>query len=157
MLGLHRIYWATVLGLGLLVGLLALDRRFPPPLDAALQEVSTVVRDREGRVLRAFPVAEGRWRLAADLDSIDPDFIEALLAYEDSRFYSHAGVDPLALVRASRDSLLAGRIVSGGSTITMQLARLLEPRERTLAAKAFQMLRALQLELRYSKQDILEA
>ena len=157
MLGLHRIYWATVLGLGLLVGLLALDRRFPPPLDAALQEVSTVVRDREGRVLRAFPVAEGRWRLAADLDSIDPDFIEALLAYEDSRFYSHAGVDPLALVRASRDSLLAGRIVSGGSTITMQLARLLEPRERTLAAKAFQMLRALQLELRYSKQEILEA
>ena len=116
-----------------------------------------MVRDREGRVLRAFPVTEGRWRLAADLDSIDPDFIEALLAYEDSRFYSHAGVDPLALVRASRDSLLAGRIVSGGSTITMQLARLLEPRERTLAAKAFQMLRALQLELRYSKQDILEA
>lgn len=157
MLGLHRIYWATVLGLGLLVGLLALDRQFPPPLDAALQEVSTVVRDREGRVLRAFPVTEGRWRLAADLDSIDPDFIEALLAYEDSRFYSHAGVDPLALVRASRDSLLAGRIVSGGSTITMQLARLLEPRERTLAAKAFQMLRALQLELRYSKQEILEA
>ena len=95
MLGLHRIYWAGVLGLGLLVGLLALDRQFPPPLDAALQDVSTVVRDREGRVLRAFPVAEGRWRLAADLDSIDPDFIEALLAYEDSRFYSHAGVDPL--------------------------------------------------------------
>ncbi len=157
MLGLHRIYWAGVLGLTLLVGLLALDRQYPPPLEAALSDISTVVRDREGRVLRAFPVAEGRWRLAADLDQIDPDFIEALLAYEDARFYRHAGVDPLALIRASRDSLLAGRIVSGGSTITMQLARLLEPRERTLPAKAFQMLRALQLELRYSKREILEA
>ncbi|MAK65296.1 MAG: penicillin-binding protein 1C [Maricaulis sp.] len=157
MFGLHRIYWAGVLALGLLVGLLALDRQFPPPLEAALQEVSTVVRDHDGQVLRAFPVAEGRWRLAADLDRIDPDFIAALLAYEDERFYQHPGVDPLALLRASRDSLFAGRIVSGGSTITMQLARLLEPRERTLGAKLFQMLRAVQLELRYSKREILEA
>ncbi|WP_203293617.1 penicillin-binding protein 1C [Maricaulis parjimensis] len=157
MLGLHRIYWAGVLGLALLVGLLALDRQYPPPLEAALADVSTVVRDRNGRVLRAFPVSEGRWRLAADLDRIDPHFIDALLAYEDERFYRHAGVDPLALMRASRDSLLAGRIVSGGSTITMQLARLLEPRERTLGAKLFQIVRAVQLELRYSKREILEA
>ena len=156
MLGLHRIYWVCVAGLILLVGALALDRIFPPPLDAAMQ-VSDVVRDRHGEVLRAFPVSEGRWRLAADLDAIDPDFVDALLAYEDERFYSHHGVDVQALLRASRDSLLAGRIVSGGSTLTMQLARLIEPRERTLGAKFFQMVRALQLELRYSKREILEA
>lgn len=156
MLGLNRYYWAGVAGLVLLVGLLALDRHLPPPV-AAMQTVSTVVRDRDGQVLRAFPVADGRWRLPADLDTLDPDFVAALLAYEDERFWSHPGVDPLALMRASRDSLMAGRIVSGGSTITMQLARLLEPRERTFGAKLFQIARALQLELRYSKREILEA
>ena len=156
MLGLNRYYWAGVAGLVLLVGLLALDRHLPPPV-AAMQTVSTVVRDRDGQVLRAFPVADGRWRLPADLDTLDPDFVAALLAYEDERFWSHPGVDPLALIRASRDSLMAGRIVSGGSTITMQLARLLEPRERTFGAKLFQIARALQLELRYSKREILEA
>jgi penicillin-binding protein 1C len=155
-LGLNRFYWAGVAGLVLLVGLLALDRHLPPPV-AAMQTVSTVVRDRDGQVLRAFPVADGRWRLPADLDTLDPDFVAALLAYEDDRFWSHPGVDPLALLRASRDSLMAGRIVSGGSTITMQLARLLEPRERTFGAKLFQIARALQLELRYSKREILEA
>ncbi|WP_300543326.1 penicillin-binding protein 1C [Maricaulis sp.] len=155
MLGLHRIYWGVVAGLGLLVGLLALDRHLPPPLEA-VHEVSTVVRDRNGQVLRAYPVADGRWRLAADLDSLDPDFVEALLAYEDHRFWSHWGVDPLALFRAARDSLAAGRIVSGGSTLSMQLARLIEPRERTIGAKLVQMLRALQIELRHSKREILE-
>lgn len=155
MLGLPRIYWAGVIALTLFAAVLAADHALPPPVEAG-HVVSTVVRDRDGQVLRAFPVADGRWRLEADLDGIDPNFVEALLAYEDARFYQHSGVDPLALVRAARDSALAGRIVSGGSTLTMQLARLIEPRERTVGAKVIQILRAWQLELRYSKREILE-
>lgn len=155
MFGLGRAYWIILGALGGLVGLLALDRALPPPLPS-VDAVSAAVRDRHGEVLRAFPVEEGRWRLAADLDRIDPDFLDALLAYEDERFHEHWGVDFPALVRASRDSLAAGRIVSGGSTITMQLARLIEPRERTLGAKLIQMARALQLEIRLTKTEILE-
>ena len=155
MFGLGRAYWVIVTPLVALVGLLALDEALPPPLPAA-DAVSAVVRDHNGEVLRAFPVAEGRWRLAADLDALDPDFVTALLAYEDERFMAHWGVDLPALVRASRDSLMAGRIVSGGSTITMQLARLIEPRERTFGAKLIQMARAVQIDLRLSKSEILE-
>jgi penicillin-binding protein 1C len=125
MFGLGRAYWIMLATLSGLVGLLALDRLLPPPLPDA-GSVSAVVRDRNGAVLRAFPVEEGRWRLAADIDTLDPDFLAALLAYEDERFFEHWGVDLPALIRASRDSLAAGRIVSGGSTITMQLARLID-------------------------------
>ncbi|WP_323762607.1 penicillin-binding protein 1C [Maricaulis sp.] len=155
MFGLGRAYWVILATLSGLVGLLALDRALPPPLPEA-GAVSAVVRDRNGEVLRAFPVEDGRWRLAADIEALDPDFLAALLAYEDERFFKHWGVDLPALVRASRDSLAAGRIVSGGSTITMQLARLIEPRERTFGAKLIQMARALQLELRLTKREILE-
>ena len=141
----------------MLVGLLALDRQYPPPLDAALQDVSTVVRDREGRVLRAFPVAEGRWRLAADLTGSTrtsskpfwPMRIPVSTAMPVWTRWPWSGPAGTVFWRAGSCPV--------GSTITKQLARLLEPRERTLAAKAFQMLRAVQLELRYSKQDILEA
>ncbi|WP_241094984.1 penicillin-binding protein 1C [Marinicauda algicola] len=135
--------------------LLALDALFPPPIERG-RVVSTVVADREGRALRAFPVEDGRWRLAADLTRLDPDFVEALIAVEDARFRSHPGVDPLAVVRAGLSAVSAGRIVSGASTITMQTARLLEPRPRTLGSKVIEMVRAVQLERRLSKDEILE-
>ena len=138
-----------------LVSLLALDLIFPPPLDKA-EEVSRVVEDRQGAPLRAYPISEGRWRMRADLSKIDPDFVEALLAYEDKRYYRHFGVDVLATLRAAKDSLGSGRVVSGASTITMQTARLLEPQERTILAKLRQMARAVQLERRLSKEEILE-
>jgi penicillin-binding protein 1C len=154
-MGLGRTYWTLVAFLAAFVVLLGLDHALPPPLERA-GIVSTVVRDRHGEVLRAFPVEDGRWRLPARLDDIDPDLIEALLAYEDSRFYSHPGVDPLAVLRAARDGLASGRVVSGASTLTMQVARLIEPRPRTVGAKLIQMLRALQLEMRFSKDEILE-
>lgn len=155
MLGLGRIYWVIAGALAGLALLLALDQAFPVPLEVA-QARSQLVRDRDGELLRAFPVEEGRWRLAADLDQIDPDFIAALLAYEDARFYQHIGVDAGAVVRAAWEGLRAGRIVSGASTLTMQVARLLEPRPRTYSAKVLQMARALQLELHLSKREILE-
>jgi penicillin-binding protein 1C len=140
---------------GILVALAAFDLAFPPPLAKAL-DVSWVVLDRRGATLRAFPVQGGIWRLPARLDRIDPAFIKALLAYEDQRFYSHGGVDTVALVRAAGSSLSAGRIVSGGSTITMQTARLLEPRPRNIGSKIVESIRAIQLERRFSKKQILE-
>ena len=141
--------------LGGLLALLLLDRVFPPPLDRA-GLTSVMVTDRVGIPLRAFPTQEGRWRFQAHLEDIDPLFVEALLKVEDKRFYKHLGVDPIAVARASMSSLSAGRIVSGASTITMQTARLLEPRERTFGAKFIEMIRAVQIERRLSKQEILE-
>ncbi|KAB2912438.1 MAG: penicillin-binding protein 1C [Dechloromonas sp.] len=118
-------------------------------------ELSTIVVDREGRLLRPYATTEGRWRLPARLDGVDPRYLALLLAYEDRRFRSHPGVDPLALARAAAQLVIERRIISGGSTLTMQVARILEPTPRTLAGKTRQILRALQLELRYSKDEIL--
>lgn len=132
------------------------DAAYPLPL-AKVAERSAVVLDRDGALLRAYTIGEGRWRLPVRLADVDPRFIEMLIAYEDKRFYRHLGVDPLALARAGWQMLTHGRIVSGGSTLTMQVARLLEPRQgRSLAAKAWQMTRALQLEARLGKGEILE-
>lgn len=139
-----------------LFALFALDRVFPPPIERG-HEVSIMVSDRFGKPLRAFPLEDGRWRFATRLDDIDPLFIDALLAVEDKRFYRHGGVDWVGMGRAVITSAQAGRVVSGGSTITMQTARLLEPRpKRTIGAKLIEMWRAHQLEWRLSKQEILE-
>jgi penicillin-binding protein 1C len=133
-----------------------LDKAFPPPIGDD-HDYSVEVLDRSGAPLKVFTDRHGRWRLKADLDQIDPRFIEMLIGYEDRRFYAHHGVDLLALTRAARQWLANGRIVSGGSTITMQLARLLEPRNnRTIGAKLFQVVRALQIERRLDKRGILE-
>jgi penicillin-binding protein 1C len=118
--------------------------------------VSTQVLDRHGRLLRAYATAEGRWRLPVPVNEVDPRLIKMLLAYEDRRFREHHGVDPLAMARAAYQWLTNGRVISGGSTITMQVARLLEPRrERTLLAKLRQMLRAIEIEQSLSKDEIL--
>jgi len=87
---------------------------------------STMVVDRDGKLLRPYTTPEGRWRLPATRENVDPRFLELLLAYEDKRFRTHPGVDPLALGRAFTQLIIHGRIVSGASTITMQVARLLE-------------------------------
>jgi len=147
---------ATVIGALILgwISLETIDRALPPPLDTV--ESSVVVTDAEGLPLRAFPVAEGRWRLQADLEKIDERFIEALLLVEDKRFFDHGGTDLLAVLRAARDNILQQRVVSGASTITMQTARLLEPRPRTLPSKVVEALRAWQIERRLTKDEILE-
>jgi penicillin-binding protein 1C len=129
----------------------------PLPL-AQARQVSTTIVDRNGKLLRAYAMADGRWRLPADArHNVDPGYLKLLLAYEDRRFYSHAGVDPLALGRAAFQLVTRGHIVSGGSTITMQLARLMEPRrERSVYAKLRQMVRALEIERRLTKAQILD-
>jgi penicillin-binding protein 1C len=117
---------------------------------------STLVVDREGRLLRPYTTPEGRWRLPATREDVDPRFLAMLFAYEDRRFPTHHGVDPLALGRAFAQLLFNGRIVSGASTLTMQVARLLEPRsERSIIVKLRQIVRAIQLERALSKDDIL--
>ncbi|WP_207764637.1 penicillin-binding protein 1C [Hyphococcus luteus] len=133
----------------------ALDLLFPPPLSRA-ENLSPLVTDRNGEWLHAFATPEGRWRFRADLETIDPSFVERVIAVEDKRFYAHPGVDPLAVLRAGFSSLASGEITSGASTITMQTARLLEPRKRTIGAKLVEMIRALQIERRLSKKEILE-
>ena len=127
----------------------------PAPLGKRL-DYSHVVLDREGKLLRAYATKDGRWRLPATVDDVDPRFLRLLFAYEDRRFYRHHGVDPRALARAAYQLATQGHIVSGGSTLTMQVARLLEPREhRSLGAKLRQITRAYELEYRLSKADIL--
>jgi penicillin-binding protein 1C len=129
----------------------------PLPLTQA-QQVSTSVVDRNGKLLRAYAMADGRWRLPVDARTgVDPGYLKLLLAYEDRRFRSHGGVDPLALGRAAFQLVTRGHIVSGGSTITMQLARLMEPRrERSLSAKLRQMVRAVEIERQLTKDQILD-
>jgi penicillin-binding protein 1C len=127
----------------------------PPPLGRDL-EVSKVVLDRHDKLLRAYLTSEGRWRLPATKTQVDPRYLEALFAYEDKRFYEHRGVDPLAMARAAFQFVTQGRIVSGGSTLTMQVARLLEPRQRrSVDAKIRQMVRAIELEWALGKDQIL--
>ncbi|MDP3159183.1 MAG: penicillin-binding protein 1C [Reyranella sp.] len=144
---------------GLAAGLLTLDRLFPPNL-ARYQERSTEIVDANGRLLRAFTTADGKWRLKTTADDVDPLYLSLLKAYEDRRFDQHVGVDPLAAVRAASQWIGRGRIVSGASTLSMQAARLLEPHRfqagaRSLLTKTIQSARALQLEWRYSKAEVL--
>jgi penicillin-binding protein 1C len=129
-----------------------------PPLDlTAARDRSTVVLDRDGKLLRPFLTADGRWKLPVGHDDVDPRYLAMLKAFEDKRFDSHHGIDPRAMLRAAGQMLLSGRIVSGGSTLTMQVARLLEPREeRSVAAKLRQAVRAVELERRFGKSEILD-
>ncbi|MET3846007.1 penicillin-binding protein 1C [Bradyrhizobium sp. OAE829] len=129
----------------------------PLPLEQA-RKVSTSIIDRNGKLLRAYAMPDGRWRLPVDAKTgVDPGYLKLLLAYEDRRFHAHRGVDPLALGRAALQLVTRGHIVSGGSTITMQLARLMEPRrERSVYAKLRQMVRAIQIERQLNKDQILD-
>lgn len=143
-------------GLAALVGaVLVLDLAFPPPLTRAHVN-SVLVTDRHAKPLRAFPAPDGRWRFAVTLAQVDPAFVEALVRVEDRRFRKHHGTDWFGMARAAIDSAAAGRVVSGGSTITMQTARMLEPRPRNIGSKLVEIWRANQLERRLTKDEILE-
>nr|WP_244665344.1 penicillin-binding protein 1C [Afifella marina] len=139
---------AAPAGLRLAVNLTPLPDLHPP--------TSRLVVDRNGTLLRPFPVADGIWRLNAAKGDVDPLFTRLLLAYEDKRFFTHHGVDMAAMGRAFWQMLRHGRIVSGGSTLTMQVARLLgDDDTRSLVGKAHQILLARALETRLSKDEIL--
>ena len=126
-------------------------------LPPVLSETSTEIHDRNGQLLRAYQVGNGLWRLAVHPSEVDQDYIDMLIRYEDKRFWQHKGVDPLALARAAGQALWHGRTVSGGSTLTMQVARLLEDGTTgRWTGKLRQMRVALALERRLSKADILQ-
>jgi penicillin-binding protein 1C len=127
----------------------------PAPLGRDL-EFSKQVLDRNGKLLRAYATTDGRWRLPAKVSDVDPRFFDVLFAYEDKRFRSHHGVDPLAVIRAGLQFATSGHLRSGASTLTMQVARLLEGRHpRDLPGKLDQMLRAIEIERALSKEEIL--
>jgi penicillin-binding protein 1C len=148
---------AVALLLVLAAGRDAADRwiaatELPPTLPVQ----SVEIRDRNGQLLRAYPVDDGRWRLGAEPGQVDPLYRAMLVAYEDKRFYRHAGVDPRAMLRAALQAVTRGRIVSGGSTLTMQTARLLENSGTgSWAGKLRQVRVALALERRLTKDQIL--
>jgi penicillin-binding protein 1C len=134
---------------------LGLDQLFPLDMSRA-QQMGRVIVDHAGNPLRYLATRDGYWRIPAAPETVSPLYLDLLLAYEDQRFYDHWGVDPIAVLRALSSNVKAGRIVSGASTVTMQVARLLNPGEkRGWISKIKQTLRALQLEAHYSKRDIL--
>jgi penicillin-binding protein 1C len=136
-----------------LLALFALDRAFP--LLLSNRPMATVVTASDKTPLRAFADDEGVWRYPVRSDQVSPLYLEALLTYEDRWFYYHPGVNPFAMIRALFQNLSRGRVVSGGSTLTMQTARILDPNTRTLSGKAKQILRAFQLEFHFTKDEIL--
>ncbi len=145
----------SLAALTLLAGALtALDRAFPPDL-TRLSAPGGVVRDAQGQVLALRATKDGVWRLTTPVRDVSPFFVQLLVAVEDRRFYDFPGVDPLAALRAVWQAVRADHVVSGGSTITMQVARLLRPEPRTLSAKLIECLRALQLSERFDKREIL--
>ena len=143
--------WSTV---AVLVSLLVLDLAFPPPLPK-IRDTSTLVVARDGTPLRAFADRDGVWRYPASPDTVSPLYLQALLNYEDRWFWKHPGINPWALMRAAGQFVRHGRVVSGGSTLTMQVARMLDRHSRTPWGKVKQMLRAMQLEAHLSKREIL--
>ncbi len=150
----RRLTKALVAVLAVEVTVCALDALVPPDMGRA-ERTSPVALDRRGAWLRALPVENGRWRIRADLARTDPIFQKRLVAIEDARFWWHPGVDPVAVARAVGSALIHGHPTSGASTLTMQTARLLEPRPRNLASKFIEMARSLQIEARLSKREIL--
>ncbi|GAB4299859.1 MAG: penicillin-binding protein 1C [Myxococcota bacterium] len=134
----------------------ALDILFPLKVAEFERPSSAVVFDRNGNLLRVFLSDDDKWRIKKPLKEVSSELKRLVLLYEDRGFYRHPGVNPFSIARAAYQNISAGRIVSGGSTITMQVARMIEPRERTVAAKLIESFRALQIELNFTKDGILE-
>ena len=144
----------TLATLLLVIALLWLaDRIWPLPLPK--DDLARVVLAEDGTPLWRFADANGVWRYPVQTGEVSPYYLDALLTYEDRWFYQHPGVNPLALVRATWQNLTGARVVSGGSTLSMQVARLLDPHSRTFHGKLRQLWRTAQLEWHLSKEEIL--
>lgn len=133
--------------------IIILDIFFPLP---ELKPYSKTIYSKNGTLLNSYLAEDDKWRMRTRLDEVTPDLIEAIIEKEDSWFYWHLGVNPVSVIRALVQNISSGKRVSGASTITMQVARLLEPAERTYWNKFLEILRAMQLEFHYSKNEILE-
>ena len=140
--------------LSLLIAAMSLDLAFPLPLPDT-RGAGGVVVARDGTPLRAFADRGGVWRHPTTPEQVSPLYLQALIGYEDRWFWSHPGINPIALARAGWQWLRNGHVVSGGSTLTMQVARLLDPHSRSVWGKVRQLARAVQLEVHLSKREIL--
>ncbi|WP_285907075.1 penicillin-binding protein 1C [Pseudodesulfovibrio pelocollis] len=136
---------------------LVLDALFPLPAGWLDAPSGTRLLDRSGTELRRFPASDGQWRFPVTLEEVSPALVTALVESEDRWFFVHPGVNPLAVLRAAWTNAASGRVVSGASTIPMQLARMADPGPRTLRRKLIESFRALQLGLTRSKTQLLEA
>ena len=145
--------WALLFSLFFFLLFLLLNRLFPLP-DGV--EYSTVITDRKGEVLHVSLTRDEQWRMKTGLSDLSPLLKRTIVAKEDKYFYEHPGINPIAIGRALLMNILHMRRTSGASTITMQVARALEPRHRTYAAKCIEAFRALQLEWKYPKDQILQ-
>ena len=119
-------------------------------------EYSAIVTDNKGNIINAYLTSDQKWRMKTELDEISPLLRKTIIAKEDKYFYSHPGVNPFAVVRALFKNIFRMKRTSGASTITMQVARALEPRKRNFWSKTLEMFRALQLELKYNKNEIFQ-
>ena len=129
------------------------DKLWPLPLHEVTPARVVVAED--GSPLWRFADAQGIWRYPVTIEEVSPRYLDALIQYEDRWFWDHPGVNPFSIVRAAWQDVTSGRVVSGGSTLTMQVARLLDPHPRTFGGKFRQLWRAMQLEWHLSKRDIL--
>ena len=132
-----------------------LDALFPISLNPTKRQFAKVIVAEDGAPLRSFADEQGIWRYPVTLKQVSPLYIQALIHYEDRWFWYHPGVNLLSIIRALVQNITNNRIVSGGSTLTMQVARLISPHSRSISGKLKQIAIALQLELHYNKQDIL--
>tara|TARA_R110002073_G_scaffold119075_6_gene259909 strand:- start:121 stop:1839 length:1719 start_codon:yes stop_codon:yes gene_type:complete len=153
----RRTWKLAALGCGAaMVTALVLDRVCPPPIERLhAWPSSPLLTCRHGEPLAAWVAADDQWRLPVGLEGAGPWLPSATMAVEDERFALHPGVDPLAITRAATQGVAAGRVVSGASTLTMQIARMIEPHPRTLLGKLQEAARAVQLETRTSKDELL--
>lgn len=149
----RRRHFLVVLPIILFLGIWLADRLWPLPLSQA--NPARVVVAADGTPLWRFADENGIWRYPVTLNDVSPRYLEALINYEDRWFWDHPGINPLSILRAAGQDLLSGKVISGGSTLTMQVARLLDPHPRTFGGKIRQVWRALQLEWHLSKEQIL--
>ncbi|UQC72067.1 penicillin-binding protein 1C [Lelliottia sp. AC1] len=152
---LIRSRWLWLAGAILIVWALIVvaDRLWPLPLKEV--NPARVVVDEKGTPLWRFADNDGIWRYPVTIEDVSPRYLEALIQYEDRWFWDHPGVNPFSVLRAAWQDLSSGKVVSGGSTLTMQVARLLDPHPRTFGGKVRQLWRAMQLEWHLSKREIL--
>ena len=151
---IKKIFRLTIISLvALIITFFILHFVFPLPDKI---EYSTIVTDEKGEVIHAFITSDDKWRMKTTLNEISPLLKKTIINKEDKYFYKHPGVNPLAMGRAFLNNVFRLKRTSGASTITMQVARALEPKRRTYINKTIEVFRALQLEMKYTKDEILQ-
>jgi penicillin-binding protein 1C len=145
--------WVGLVVVSAFLSFLLLNLFFPLPDKITY---STVITDNRGEVIHAYLTPDEKWRMRTELHEISPLLRKTIIAKEDRYFYKHLGVNPLSVARALFNNITRGKTTSGASTITMQVARALEHRKRSLGSKLVEMFRAFQLEWKYDKDEILQ-